>query len=163
MKRWLLLILLGLVGVWGYSTTFRREMIASHFYTLERECKASGVSISLAMSIIEEESRFNPSAKSKRPNSNGTIDYGYMGLNSAYIQWFIDMFGYDKSIKWDPINNPEHNIILGVRYIAWLSKRFPNRLELLYSYNWGPTNVSSGEKIPDRTVAYAKNVLSRTF
>lgn len=158
MRRLILAYLLVFASITAFA--YQAEMKSDHFYVIVDECLREQVPLSLVMSLIEEESGFDPFAKGRR-NYNGTVDYGYMQLNSKYIPWFIDRFGYE-DIKWDPIKNPEHNLRLGIRYLSYLRNRFKSWPETLYAYNWGPTNLrlTPGD-LPNRVVVYASSILQR--
>ncbi len=57
---------------------------------LQQAAAKHGIAYSLLRAIAEQESRFNPRAISP-PNANGSVDYGLMQINSA---WLPTLAGY---------------------------------------------------------------------
>jgi len=106
----------------------------------------------LILSIIEQESKFNPYAVSKA---------GARGLMQL-----MPITAEDCNINGIAINdafNPEENIGCGTQYFGKLLNRYGGDVKLaLAAYNAGPSNVDNGQ-IPDfkETKNYIKKVMAK--
>jgi hypothetical protein len=94
------------------------------------------------------------------PNNNGTYDYGILGLNSAYIDYFTAQY-WDKEGVFD-WKNPEHNIYVGLRHLKYLIgvSHFNIWLALVF-YNSGQKWHMEGGVPPASSVEYANRIFAR--
>lgn len=106
-----------------------------------------GVNPALVKAIMHTESSFNPYAQSP---------VGAQGLMQLMPGTARDMGVVN---VWDPADNIEG----GVKYIAWLSKRFSNQDHIIAAYNAGHANVRRYGGIPPfkETRNYVRKVNSR--
>ncbi|MBE5251909.1 lytic transglycosylase domain-containing protein [Mixta mediterraneensis] len=89
----------------------------------------------LVKAVIAVESDFNPQAKSPV----GAI--GLMQIMPETGRWLVKIMGLPEEFY--DLHDPEKNINLGVYFIAWLTERYNNDLELiLAAYNAGPGGVA---------------------
>jgi hypothetical protein len=104
-----------------------------------------GVEIDLIRSVIQAESDFNPSAKSRS---------GAIGLMQLLPSTAEDLGVND-------LYDPGENIFGGTRYLAMLLDRYEGDLkQALAAYNWGPGNVErSPHALPRETEQYVQRVL----
>lgn len=102
-----------------------------------------GVDPKLALSVVQVESQFNPSAISK------TGDYGLFQLQAASFPQY----------KTEQLLQPEINIPEGIKYLAKMKKecKFKNNNEFLVCYNYGLKNANN-VKYPGRW-PYIKKIL----
>lgn len=100
------------------------------YRVLLETCEANDIAPSLAVGLIEVESRFRPNVKSK----SGC--YGYCQLNPKY-------FGRGLS--------PKENIKAGIEYLAYQCKRYGNVESGLTAYNKGHDT---------KDTSYARKVLN---
>lgn len=111
-----------------------------------RKSKKYDVDPALVAAVIEQESRFKPRAKSH------VGARGLMQLMPRTGRW---MGARD-------LYNPEQNVDAGVKYIAYLDKRFDGDLKkIVAAYNGGEGNVMRYRGIPPfrETRQYVKKVL----
>ena len=94
-----------------------------------------GVPYELSLAVCYVESGFNPYTDNAGLNSDGTIDYGMMGLNSSYLQSNCDI--YNNGVMIDPYN-PYENIYIGVQILAYNYNYFcGNIYDTANAYNLG--------------------------
>ena len=112
-----------------------------------KEAKKNNVRPELVAAMIQQESRFKPTARSHR---------GAMGLMQLV----------PKTARWmgatNPMN-PAQNIAAGAKYLKYLNERFPgNEQHVIAAYNAGEGNVKRFGGIPPfkETRNYVKNVKS---
>ena len=131
------------------SDAIRREFFAESMPygdLIYRKSKKYGVDPALVAAVIEQESRFKPRAKSH------VGARGLMQLMPRTGRW---MGARD-------LYNPEQNVDAGVKYIAYLDKRFNGDLKkIVAAYNGGEGNVMRYKGIPPfrETRQYVKKVL----
>lgn len=100
--------------------------------TVERYCKRWEVDVYVALATIEVESGGNPSATS----SAGAM--GLMQLMPDTARWIAERIGIKEVNDYYDV---ETNVMLGVAYLAYLSKKFDG--DMLYcAYNAGEGIVS---------------------
>jgi hypothetical protein len=131
-------------------------VILSLLFTIATEV---GVDPGLAQAVaLQENPQFIPDLVAG-PNDNGTYDYGIMGLNSAYIDYFAARY-WDKEEVFD-WKIPEHNIYVGLRHLKYLIS-IPgwNAWTALVAYNAGESSVRSGSP-PDVSIEYANRIFIR--
>lgn len=123
---------------------------------LHEASKTHGIDYSLLKALIVTESGFNPYAVSPK----GAV--GLMQLIPPTAQRYGVTAGKDSTIE-EKLTDPKINIKAGARYLAYLIKMFPGRLELaLAAYNAGEGAVQrAGNKIPNypETQNYVKTVM----
>lgn len=127
-KKIICLILLLLVAITFVVAIFTTSGFSSLKYldTLENYCKKWEVDVYVALATIEVESGGNPTATS----SAGAI--GLMQLMPDTAEWIAKRIG----VEVDDYYDEETNVMLGVAYIAYLSKKFDG--DMLYcAYNAG--------------------------
>lgn len=98
---------------------------------IEKAAKSEEVPDWLLFSVVREESYFDPVAGS----TAGAV--GLMQLMSEAAQ---DMAQLLRMKEYD-LENPEHSLRLGTRYLARLHKRFESWPRALMAYNAGPTRA----------------------
>lgn len=122
----------------------QEERLANVIYKVSFK---NNISVSLILSVIEEESMYNPSAVSNKQC------VGLMQLDkrtSAEIAKKHN-FGYYTDL------NIEHNIILGVRYLTYLHAIYKKWPVTLTVYNVGMGTFKKNKKINK----YAINILKK--
>lgn len=113
-----------------------------------RASKEFGVPLPLIMAVIEQESRFNPRARSPK---------GAMGLMQLMPATAREMGVADPY-------HPAQNVTGGVAYLAKLYERFDRRWDLaLAAFNAGPQRVLDHGGIPPyrETQNYVASVMQR--
>ncbi len=123
-----------------------------YYGTIRAYCKEYSVEPSLVLSVIWTESKFDKDAVSKA----GAM--GLMQLMPGTAEFTAKMI--DVPYEKERLFEPEYNIRLGIRYLAYLSERFDGDL-VLAAYNAGEGRVSGWKKgeIPIReTAEYVKKV-----
>ncbi|MEO0251066.1 MAG: lytic transglycosylase domain-containing protein [candidate division WOR-3 bacterium] len=88
----------------------------------------------LILALMREESRFNPEAVSPA---------GAIGLMQLMPYTARTLY---PEVSSDSLRIPDLNITLGIKYLSILSDTFPNIIDLLCSYNAGPTRVKIWRK-----------------
>lgn len=119
----------------------------AYYMQLAREAaRKAGVPEDLFLSLIEQESGFDPTAVSPK---------GAMGLAQL-------MPDTAKELGVDP-QNIEQNLAGGARYLSQMLGRFPDLNMALAAYNAGPTRVAKLGRVPNfpETQNYIKSVLGR--
>lgn len=109
---------------------------------IKRECEGSQFHWLLVSSIVYQESRFNPTARSWA---------GAVGLMQLMPETAI-RFGVDDA------TSPEQNIMAGVRFLKWIDQRFikyvPSKEErlkfVLASYNVGLGHVMDAMRLAEK-------------
>jgi len=94
------------------------------------EDKPSIISHCFVLSIIREESRYNPRARSNM----GAI--GLMQLMPDTAGWIIK-----KRLKPKDLYDTSTNVGIGIKYLYYLEDRFDSSIKILAAYNGGPTNA----------------------
>ena len=89
----------------------------------------------LILAVMYHESRFNPNAFNNT-NSNGTVDYGLMQVNSGNLKWVEQLAGREM----DVINDPYDNIVGGIvilkyYYDHWVEKGLEGDQLFQYALN----------------------------
>lgn len=118
----------------------------------------SGFDPLFVASIIKSESTFNPLARSRA----GAV--GLMQMLPSTGTFVVSNNNLNDGKTYD-VNDPKHNIRLGILYLAYLRKIFHNDKEkMLIAYNWGPENARkafrSNRAAPMSTIQYATRILS---
>lgn len=94
-----------------------------------------GVPPELTFAICYMESSYNPWVDNAGMNTDGSVDYGMMGLNSTYLQSFCDM--YNNGYMIDPYNVYD-NVHIGVQVLANLYNYWGGSIyDTACSYNLG--------------------------
>ncbi len=121
---------------------------------LVRACGRYFVPINIAAAQINEESVWDPCARSKR-NRNGSYDLGLAQLNSYYIAEFA--FRYNGGKSFDPFD-PETSIEIGVRHLATCRRVTGDWTLALVAYNAGIERTLRGNA-PESSYAYATRIM----
>jgi len=123
------------------------ENTRAYYMQLAREAaRKAGVPEDLYLSLIQQESRFNPNAISPK----GAIGLAQLMPDTA------------KELGVDP-RDIEQNLAGGARYLSQMMSRFPDLNMALAAYNAGPTRVEKLGRVPNiaETQNYIKEVLGR--
>jgi soluble lytic murein transglycosylase-like protein len=107
------------------------------------------------VSLIEVESRFQPSALSPK---------GAMGLMQVMPATAAFLASGDENLEWrgpEDLNDPKVNIEYGLRYVTRLKSRFQTPEHVLTAYNIGPgalaKKLKNGEEI---SLSYYQKVMA---
>lgn len=120
------------------------ERPASYEEIIQHLAKKSGVSPTLALSVAETESAFNPAAVSPK---------GAKGLFQLMPDTAAEMGVVDQDDAIQNING-------GLKYLKTLDTRYKGDVnKILAAYNAGPTAVDAGGDLPAETQAYIGKVL----
>ena len=121
---------------------------------LESE-KATDVDAFLLLAVIEEESRYDPSARSRK---------GARGLMQVRPETARDAAARAE-IAWsgpEDLNDPATNVRIGAAYLAEMKEQFGHWMTALSAYHSGPTRIRRikrrGGKVPS---GYSSSVLRR--
>ncbi len=110
---------------------------------IRRAARRHGLDPNLVRAVITAESDFDPSCVSPA---------GAMGLMQLMPETARDL-GVENPF------DPAQNIEAGTRYLAGLLRRFGGDLnKALAAYNWGPSNVEAGGRMPRETRNYLVKV-----
>ncbi len=110
---------------------------------IQSAAQRHGVDPNLVRAVITAESDFDPHTVSQA---------GAMGLMQLMPETAADL-GVE-----DPFD-PAQNIEAGTRYLAMMLERFGgDEAKALAAYNWGPSNVERGGRLPAETRTYLKRV-----
>jgi len=110
---------------------------------IRQAARRHGVDEHLVRAVITAESDFDPTCVSSA---------GAMGLMQLMPETARDL-----GVQ-DPFD-PAQNIDAGVRYLAMLLERFDgDEKKALAAYNWGPSHVEAGGRLPSETRNYLRKV-----
>jgi soluble lytic murein transglycosylase-like protein len=116
---------------------------------------ATGVDAFLLLAVIEEESRYDPSARSRR---------GARGLTQLLPETARDVAAR-AGVVWsgpDDLSDPATNVRLGAAYLAEMKEQFGPWTTALSAYHSGPTRIRRIEKGGGRIpTGYSSSVLRR--
>lgn len=104
--------------------------------------------------------------KSLKTNSNGTIDYGIMGLNSANFdvntwngrKFLNDYFYYDNEYETFDPDNQLHMLKVCVKYLKYLIEYTGDFQNAAMCYNGGITKWLNGNS-PDQAIEYSNSAV----
>lgn len=121
-------------------------------YSISRNAHKYGVDPALVRAVIHAESNFNPLARSRK---------GAAGLMQLMPGTASDMGVSD-------VNNAAQNIEGGVKYLAWLLKRFNGDItKATAAYNAGPGAVEKYRGVPPyketKTYVFRVNILHQRY
>ncbi len=134
--------------IYGSSTTSNSNSRNAYDSYIRDSAQRHGIDPALLKAMMHTESSFNPNARSP------VGAQGLMQLMPATARRF------KVSNAW----NPSENIEGSAKYLAWLMRRFNNRVEYAVAgYNAGEGNVDKYNGIPPfkETRNYVKSVMSR--
>jgi hypothetical protein len=115
-----------------------------HLQIMVNEAKKRGISPSLALAIVAQESSFRESVVNNR-NRNGTNDYGYFQLNS---RWHNQHRG-----------NVEEHIKTALDHLKWtIDTENGNIRRALSRYNTGRPDLPIGERYAQRILNKQSNI-----
>ncbi len=129
-----------------------RLYLSQFTYSITQAAARHGVDPSLVRAVIHAESNFNPLARSRK---------GAMGLMQL-------MPGTAKDMGVSDAYNAAQNIDGGVKYLAWLLKRFNGDItRATAAYNAGPSNVEKYGGVPPfdetKTYVFRVNILHQRY
>lgn len=119
-----------------------------HTYAL---CQEYEVEYELALAVMNVESQGNP--KATNHNKNGTVDKGYMQINSINYEWLREELGITN------FYNPWQNIKAGVFMLSDLMKRHSDKHSILMSYNMGERRTRQLHKQGIYSSKYSRKVV----
>lgn len=103
--------------------------------TIRSKCNEFDVPYDLALSVCYVESGFRGNVNNAGLNSDGTTDYGIMGLNDKYLSYNCDL--YNDGVLIDPYD-VEDNVHIGVQILANNLEYFDGNIyDAACSYNLG--------------------------
>jgi soluble lytic murein transglycosylase-like protein len=110
-----------------------------------RAARDTGFQLSMLVAVAEEESRFQPDARSAA-DARGLLQV--MPTTAASLNLNVD--------------DPASNVLAGARYLKLLLDRYQSTDLALAAYNAGPTAVDRAGGAPsDMTLTYVANVQAR--
>lgn len=136
----IILIVLVVYGLYKVYDNFIRVPYKYDEY-ITKYSKEYKVDRDLVASIIYNESRFNPDAKSNQDA------HGLMQIQPETAIWVSSKMGI-KDYSNKDLYNPEKNIKMGTWYISYLLNKFQDERIAIAAYNAGPTIVSKWLKDP---------------
>jgi soluble lytic murein transglycosylase-like protein len=116
-------------------------------------CREYKVDYEMALSVMDVESEGQANATNH--NKNGTVDRGYMQINSVNYQWLNDELGVTD------FYNPWQNIKAGVFMLSDLMERHSDTHEILMSYNMGERRTRQLQKKGIYSSAYSRKVMKK--
>lgn len=114
---------------------------------MQEKCEEYGVPYALALAVADQESRFDPDAKS------GTDDHGLMQINSINFEWLRE-----KGIE--PLTY-EGNIEAGVLILSKALNRYGEMELALMAYNCGDTGAKRLWNAGTYSTQYSRSVMER--
>ncbi len=121
---------------------------ARYYQTLAEECGKNGIPFFRALRLLQWESGFNP-RKTRFNEWNRTWDYGLAQLNSAYLDWFAEMFNDSKKIN--PFDG-ELSIRICVRYLKFLYNETNDWIATFAAYSCGTNRLKQGN-MPETAIS----------
>lgn len=116
-------------------------------------CKEYGVDYELTLSVMSVESEGQANATNY--NRNGTVDKGYMQINSCNYEWLHEELGITD------LYNPWQNIKAGVFMLADLMDGHSNNHAILMSYNMGERRTKQLQKKGIYSTSYSRKVVRK--
>lgn len=139
----------------GTDTIYVEEEILDYIYDISNKYD---VPCGLTLSVCYVESGFQPDVNNAGLNSDGTVDYGLMGLNDKYLPYNCDLYNNGELI--DPYNAYD-NISIGVQILRSNLNTFGGSLyDAACAYNLGPAgwktkkDAGQGWYYGDKVLAY---------
>lgn len=139
----------------GLGLGLRRRLAT----TLVQEAEAVGLEPTLVLGLIEVESEF----KGQAVSSAGAR--GLMQLMPGTAEFLAEMEGFRLTAE-EIYRDPEIQVLLGIRYLGKLQKRFGSLERALMAYNAGPERLQYVLNVGESTsryYAYAKAVERQKF
>lgn len=132
--------------------------LESSLYLIEY-CDRYQVDPALVLSVIEVESNFDATAV------GSSRDRGLMQIIPSTEKWLARNFGTELGLPYNPENifEPEYNLGLAIRYIAYLSHSHDGDTHrALSEYNRGSKNLAKYyQNFNTYQTSYSKSILSR--
>jgi hypothetical protein len=116
---------------------------------------ATGIDAFLLLAVMEEESRYDPGARSHK-GARGLMQLRPETARSTAASEGIPWSGPEA------LDDPGKNVRIGAAYLAQMREQFGHWKKALAAYHWGPTRIRRiqrrGGRIPER---YSTRVLER--
>ncbi len=122
--------------------------------TLLSSAQKHKIAPELILALMATESSFRPHAESKA----GAVGLLQLLPNTAQEIAQSEKISYSGRTD---LFNPIINLQLGVAYLAYLKKRFPEKNVYLAAYNFGPTAVGRKLRSGDRNFTMAANYVGK--
>lgn len=124
--------------------------VATYAY-LDNKAYEYGVSTELVLAVMQVESNYTPNLTHK--NTNGTIDYGLMQINSSNHKWLQNKLG-----ELDFLNEQD-SILAGIYMLSLIAKESESDHEILMVYNMGRSTYNRLVSRGITSSAYSRRVL----
>lgn len=105
---------------------------------------------SVLLAVMAKESNFNPSVIGRAG------EVGLMQVKPSTAKWIMNKVGRESM---GSLSDPTKNILTGMSYLSWLTKRLGGIEPALHAYNVGPTAYRRGKRAPK----YVRDVISMSM
>lgn len=119
-----------------YGNICGKKFIDSDLLTyIYKQCDKYTVPFEMALAVCYVESNFTADEDNEGLNEDGSIDYGYMGLNSNYLPAYCVL--YNNGIPFD-VSNAFENVHIGIQILSDNLKYFGDSVwDAANAYNLG--------------------------
>jgi len=104
---------------------------------IQSAAKEYGIDPTMIKAIISVESNWNPNATRWEANIKDTA-VGLMQVTTRTAKWVTS----NKGITIVQLKNPNLNILVGTRYLAYLKKKYKSTANMIAGYNAGSPRMS---------------------